>query len=77
MDVFVEGDNALVAIGEIKACNWDRMTPSVIRRNALRQARQVWDYIESQLAAGREVSPGIIFPRRGFHAATDAHRGSL
>jgi hypothetical protein len=64
MDVFVDGDDNLVAIGEIKASSWDRMTAVVIRRNVLRQARQVWDYIESQLAEGREVSPGIILPRR-------------
>lgn len=64
MDVFVDGDDTLVAIGEIKASSWDRMTATVIRRNILRQARQVWDYVESQLAEGREVSPGIIFPRR-------------
>ena len=64
IDVFVDGTDALVAIGEIKASTWDRMTTRVIRRNVLRQARQVWDYIDSQLAEGREVSPGIIFPRR-------------
>ncbi len=64
MDVFVDGTDSLVAIGEIKASSWDRMTTPVIRRNVLRQARQVWDYIESQLVNGREVSPGVIFPRR-------------
>ena len=64
IDVFVDGDDALVAIAEIKASTWDRMTTASLRRNVLRQARQVWDYIESQLDQGREVSPGIIFPRR-------------
>ena len=64
MDVFVDGDDALVAIGEIKASTWDRMTMAAVRRNVHRQARQVWNYIDSQLAAGREVSPGVIFPRR-------------
>jgi hypothetical protein len=64
MDVFVDGADTPVAIGEIKASAWDRMTTAAIRRNVLRQAHQVWDYIESQLAEGREVSPGIIFPRR-------------
>lgn len=64
MDVFVDGDDALVAIGEIKASAWDRMAPATLRRNVLRQARQVWNYIESQLADGREVSSGLIFPRR-------------
>jgi hypothetical protein len=40
------------------------MTESSLRRNVARQVRQVWDYIESQLADDREVSPAVIFPKR-------------
>jgi hypothetical protein len=64
VDVFVGTRGKLVAVGEAKASNWERMTTDALRRNVLRQARQVWEYIESQLAEGKEVSPGIVFPRR-------------
>lgn len=64
IDIFVSAGDALVAVAEIKASVWNRMTIAAVRRNVLRQARQVWDYIESQLAAGKEVSPGVIFPKR-------------
>lgn len=39
-----------------KSTHWDRMTPEGVRRNVTRQARQVWSYVESQLANGEEVS---------------------
>jgi len=64
MDIFVRSDETLVAIAEIKNSDWDTMTPTAIHRNVKRQARQIWDYIESQLKSGNEVSPGIIFPKR-------------
>ncbi|MDD5111444.1 MAG: hypothetical protein PHG85_02765 [Candidatus Altiarchaeota archaeon] len=64
MDIFIESDKKLVAIAEIKASDWDTMNPAVIRRNVKRQARQIWNYIESQLNFGKEVSPGVIFPKR-------------
>lgn len=63
-DLFVKCDGALVAIVEIKTSNWDAMTLDAVRRNVKRQARQIWDYIESQLELKKEVSPGIIFPKR-------------
>jgi hypothetical protein len=40
------------------------MRISSVRRSIRRQATQVWDYIESQLESGRDVSPGIIFTKR-------------
>ena len=49
---------------EIKASDWDRMTTEAVRRNVRRQVKQIWDYIESQLAEGKEISPGIVFPKR-------------
>jgi hypothetical protein len=64
IDILVGDDTTLVGVAEVKATDWDRMTPSSLRRNVLRQARQIWDYIESQLEQGKEVSPGIIFPTR-------------
>lgn len=63
MNVFVVCDKVLVAVGEIKCSRWDEMTLSAVRRNAMRQARQTWDYIESQLALGTDVSPGVIFSK--------------
>ena len=64
VDIFVAVDGRLVAIAEIKYSDWDAMTQSAARRNVKRQARQIWDYIDSQLALGRDVSPGVVFPKR-------------
>lgn len=64
MDIHVqdEDEKKLVACVEIKASNWDKMTEKAVIGNVRRQIRQVWDYIESELERGNEVSPGIIFP---------------
>ena len=66
IDIFVDddSDNNHVAVVEIKASDWDKMKPKAVRRNAMRQVRQIWSYIDAQLELeGKEVSPGIIFPR--------------
>jgi hypothetical protein len=64
MDIHVqdEDEKELVACVEIKASDWDKMTEKAVIRNVRRQIRQVWDYIDSELERGKEVSPGIIFP---------------
>lgn len=64
IDVIVEAGEDLVAVIEIKASDWDRMTVAALRRNVQRQVRQVWDYIRSQLEKGTDVCPGVVFPRR-------------
>ena len=74
VDVFVDDDNpeGVIAVVEIKASDWDRMTEKAVRRNARRQIRQIWGYIETQIKGpdyvstgeGKSVCPGIIFPRR-------------
>jgi len=66
MDIYVqdEDEKKLVACVEIKASDWDKMAEKAVIRNVRRQVRQVWDYIESELERGKEVSPGIIFPKR-------------
>jgi len=64
IDIFVNADDNLMAIVEIKSTDWDKMTLEAVRRNVRRQANQIWDYIESQLEQGKDVSPGIIFPER-------------
>jgi len=40
------------------------MTLTSVKRNAMRQIGQIWDYIESQLKSKQDVSPGVIFPRQ-------------
>ena len=65
VDIFVEeiGDN-LVSVVEIKNTDWDKIKLENIPRSVKRQARQIWKYIESQTdLEGKEVSPGIIFPK--------------
>ncbi len=64
IDIFVNSDETLIAVVEIKGSDWDAMTPTAIRRNIRRQARQIWDYIESQLQLGKEVSSGIILQKQ-------------
>ena len=65
IDIHVETEvENLTAVVEIKASDWDAMKDSAVRRNVSRQARQIWDYIESQLEKGLDVSPGIIFPAK-------------
>ena len=64
IDIFVKSDEKLVAVAEIKNTDWDTKNSDSIRRNVKRQARQILDYIDSQLELGKDVSPGIIFPKR-------------
>lgn len=65
IDIFVDDDgDKLVAVVEVKNSNWDKMTEKAVSRNVRRQVKQIWDYIDSQLARVKEVSPGIIFPHR-------------
>lgn len=64
VDILVDPNESMVAVVEIKASDWDKMKESNVRKNVKRQIRQVWSYIESQLEDGKEVSPGIIFPKK-------------
>jgi len=64
VDIFIGSDEKLVAIAEIKASDWDSMSSVAVRRNVRRQVRQIWNYIKSQLKLGKEISPGILFPKR-------------
>jgi hypothetical protein len=64
IDIFVKSDDSDVACVEIKDSDWDMMSEKALRKNAHRQANQIWDYIETQLALGQAVSPGVIFPKR-------------
>lgn len=74
IDVFVNDDDpkSSIAIVEVKATNWDKIAEKNVRRNIRRQIRQIWSYIESQIidgkyvadGEGKDVCPGIIFPKR-------------
>lgn len=64
IDILTGSNTGSVGVAEVKATDWDRMAEPSLRRNVARQARQIWGYIESQLAQDKEVSPGIIFPTR-------------
>ena len=64
LDVFVSEDGSEVrAIVEIKHSDWDKMTPQAVRRNARRQSRQIWRYVELQPTLDG-ICPGIVFPKR-------------
>jgi hypothetical protein len=58
------GLDSVVGVAEVKATDWDQMMEQAVRRNAQRYIRQIWAYIDSQIAEGRAVSPGVIFPAR-------------
>jgi len=73
IDIFVASKQILAAVAEVKCSDWDRMTLATVRRNVRRQACQIWDYIESQLELGKDVSPGVIFPK----LPKDLHRMKL
>lgn len=72
--VFVNDDDpkSSIAIVEVKATDWDKIKKKNTRRNVRRQIRQIWNYIESQIldgqyvkdGEGKDVCPGIIFPKR-------------
>jgi Holliday junction resolvase-like predicted endonuclease len=74
VDIFVDDEEpeGTIALVEIKASDWDRMTDKAVRRNARRQIKQIWDYIETQIKGPdyvstgekKSVCPGIIFPKR-------------
>jgi hypothetical protein len=74
VDIFVDDDDpeGTIALVEIKASDWDKMTDKAVRRNVRRQIRQIWDYIETQIKGPdyvptgekKSVCPGIIFPKR-------------
>ena len=57
-------DKDLVVVLEFKASDWDSMTLPAVRRNVRRQANQIWDYIDSQIEKGKQVSPGIMFEKK-------------
>lgn len=63
IDVCVNCDEKLTAVVELKNSDWDKMKIEAVKRNVNRQAGQIWDYIDSQLIKGKEVSPGIVFSK--------------
>lgn len=74
IDIFVDDDGTkMVAVAEVKASDWDKMTEKAVLRNVKRQVKQIWDYIDSQLADKKEVCPGVIFP----HMPKDKERMKL
>ena len=67
MDIHVHPDTSdpkQTAVVEVKCSDWDRMTAQAVRRNVRRQIKQIWDYIESELALEKEPCPGVIFPKK-------------
>ena len=49
IDILIDEGEDWVAVVEVKASDWDAMKGENLRRNARRQIRQIWNYIESQL----------------------------
>ena len=65
VDILVEElADGMVSVVEVKGTNWDRIKSQNLLRNIRGQINQVWDYVDSQLDIyGREVCPGVIFPK--------------
>src|SRR3989338_7111779 len=66
IDIFVESDGLpdSATVVEIKVSDWDKMAVHAVGMNVKRQSRQIWGYIESQLLHGKDVFPGVVFPKR-------------
>lgn len=63
VDILVEELGDFVSVIEIKATDWDRMKEKNVKRNARRQIRQIWSYVDAELTLyDKEVCPGVIFP---------------
>ncbi len=63
IDVSVDADENLTAVVELKDTDWDAMASAAVERALRRHARQLACYVESCLAAGKAVSPGIVYAR--------------
>lgn len=63
IDIFLDDlEDQHTVIVEIKATDWDSMKPYRVRPNALRHARQIWRYIESELE-NQPVLPALVYPK--------------
>lgn len=62
IDIRIEEMNDYVSVVEIKATDWDHILPHRVRPTVLRHARQIWRYIEAELAEKSDVCPGIVYP---------------
>jgi hypothetical protein len=59
----IEGLPGSVVISENKATDWDGLRRDRVRSTALRHARQIWRYIETELNVRRDVIPALVYPR--------------
>ena len=73
IDIRINDLPDFVSVIEIKATDWDRILPHRVRPTALRHARQIWRYVDAELASETEVCPGIVYPS----APTDPSRRNL
>jgi len=65
VDILVEELGDFVSVVEIKASDWDKMREVNVVRNARRQIRQIWSYVEAELELyDKQVSPGVISPKQ-------------
>lgn len=62
IDIRINDLPDFVSIIEIKATDWDRILPHRVRPTALRHARQIWRYIDAELAGETDVCPGVVYP---------------
>ena len=60
IDVYVDADEELGVVVEIKSTNWNRMSDAMVRRTIAEYSKQVWDYIDSKELRGKDICPGIV-----------------
>lgn len=63
IDIYVSESDTYGVVIECKHSDWDSMTDERLKRNISRQISQILDYIDSILAEGKEVTPGVVFPK--------------
>jgi hypothetical protein len=64
VDIWIEdrGDDA-IAVFEIKATDWDLITPRNLRRNIYRHQKQLFDYVlKYNFRDNLQVTYGLIYP---------------
>jgi hypothetical protein len=69
LDIRIDEADDFVSVIEIKATDWDRILPHRLRVTALRHGRQIWRYIDAELAEKKQVCPAIVYPSAPYHTA--------
>lgn len=64
IDIKIDEGLPFIAIIEMKATDWNRISRTNIRSTVQRHARQIWRYIDDYVEnRGRDVCPSLVYER--------------